>query len=71
MRLQDSPEERVVGFDVNAPFLSRRNLLFVLDRFQDARNGRPCEAQEEDVLPRSEVVLGDLRRLEDRDRRLS
>lgn len=61
----------MVGLDVDALFLGRRNSLFALDGFDHPGDGSPREAQEEDLLTGSKVMLGELRRLNDGNGRLT
>ena len=71
MRLEDAPEKGVVGLNVDSPLLLSGNFLLVLNGLDDTGNGRAGEAEEQDLLPRPQMLLRNLRGLENGHRGLA
>src|SRR3546814_3019902 len=47
MRLQDTPEKRMIGVDLDSLFFFARDLAFLIEGLQHARHRRACTAQKE------------------------
>jgi hypothetical protein len=63
VRLEQPPEEAVIGVDLDPASFACRNIRFLVYSFEDAGHGCARETQEEHPLAGLERLTGDLRGL--------
>lgn len=68
MGLEEAPEQRMIGFDLDPALQLARYLVFVFDGFDNTRNAGASKTEKQHPLAWSQIARGDFGRFVNRDR---